>query len=63
MLMEGVEAGQNLIKRDITADERFKNRATLRASELALDAIARIRLPQRFATTLRLRGADLGRRA
>ena len=59
--MEGLEACQNLVQFDVPADERLENWVAVRASELALEAIARIRLSQRFAASVHFAGADFGR--
>ena len=60
MMVQRLEARQNLVKFDLAVYERIENRRALRASELALDAIARVRLAQRRAPPFHLRGAGLG---
>ena len=59
MQMECVKARQNLIAVDLSANERFKDRGTLRARKLPLDAIVGVSLTQRLAAALRLSSADL----
>jgi hypothetical protein len=58
MVMKCFEARQNVVHLNFTVDERLENRSAFRASELALDAIARVRLTQRIAAALHLFGAD-----
>jgi hypothetical protein len=60
MMVQRFEARQNLVKLDLAVYERIENWRALRASELALDAIARVGLAQCHAPPLHFCGADLG---
>ena len=58
MMMKRLEARQNVVHLDVAAEERLENRSALRTSELALDAVACIRLTQRLAAAFHLGSAD-----